>query len=206
MVPVVRVRRSRLALALAITLAALPILVIDNLPATAEAEGQQVATDAGADTSDAPSTTATTAAPTTSTTLATTTTAAPTTSTTAAPTTTAKAVEVQRVQAPAPTTTAAPPPPAPTTTRPPTSVVGDPNNPATWDKLAQCEASGNWAMNSGNGYYGGLQFSVGSWSNVGGVGYPHQASKAEQINRGKILQARAGWGQWPSCARRLGYL
>ena len=197
MAPVVRVRRSRVALALAITLGALPILVMDNLPATAEAEGEHIAT--SADTSDAPSTTVT-AAPTTSTT------AAPTTSTTAAPTTTAKAVEVQSVQAPAPTTTAAPPPPAPTTTRPPTSVVGDPNNPATWDKLAQCEASGNWAMNSGNGFYGGLQFSVGSWNDVGGVGYPHQASKAEQINRGKILQARAGWGQWPSCARTLGYL
>ena len=61
-------------------------------------------------------------------------------------------------------------------------------------------------MNSGNGYYGGLQFSLSTWRNVGGAGYPHQASKAEQIKRGQILQARAGWGQWPHCARQLGYL
>ena len=61
-------------------------------------------------------------------------------------------------------------------------------------------------MNSGNGYYGGLQFSLATWHDVGGAGYPHQATKAEQIKRGKILQARAGWGQWPGCARELGYL
>ena len=60
-------------------------------------------------------------------------------------------------------------------------------------------------MNSGNGYYGGLQFSLATWQDVGGAGYPHQASKAEQIKRGKILQARAGWGQWPGCSRELGY-
>ena len=47
---------------------------------------------------------------------------------------------------------------------------------------------------------------MATWRNVGGIGYPHQASKAEQIKRGKILQARAGWGQWPHCARQLGYL
>ena len=70
----------------------------------------------------------------------------------------------------------------------------------------QCESGGNWAANSGNGYYGGLQFSLATWQNVGGSGYPHQASKAEQIKRGKILQASAGWGQWPSCARQLGLL
>ena len=44
-------------------------------------------------------------------------------------------------------------------------------------------------MNSGNGYYGGLQFSLATWKNVGGVGYPHQASKAEQIKRGKDFAA-----------------
>ena len=75
-----------------------------------------------------------------------------------------------------------------------------------WDRMAQCESGGNWAMNSGNGYYGGLQFSLATWRNVGGTGYPHQASRAEQIKRGQILQARAGWGQWPHCARQLGYL
>jgi hypothetical protein len=61
-------------------------------------------------------------------------------------------------------------------------------------------------MNNGNGYYGGLQFSLATWQGVGGPGYPHQASKAEQIHRGRLLQARSGWGQWPHCARALGYL
>ena len=83
---------------------------------------------------------------------------------------------------------------------------GDPSDPVTWERLAQCESGGNWSMNTGNGYYGGLQFSLETWRNVGGSGYPHQASKAEQIKRGQILQARAGWGQWPHCARQLGYL
>jgi hypothetical protein len=69
-----------------------------------------------------------------------------------------------------------------------------------------CESGGNWSINTGNGYYGGLQFSLGTWQSVGGTGYPHQATKAEQVLRGQILQARAGWGQWPSCARRLGFL
>lgn len=73
-----------------------------------------------------------------------------------------------------------------------------------WDRLAQCESGGNWAINTGNGYYGGLQFSLSSWRGVGGVGYPHQASREEQIARGKMLQARQGWGAWPSCTSRLG--
>ncbi len=77
-------------------------------------------------------------------------------------------------------------------------------NGDVWDRLAQCESGGNWAINTGNGYYGGLQFSLGSWRGVGGVGYPHQASRDEQIARGKMLQARQGWGAWPSCTLKLG--
>ncbi|MCW2616827.1 MAG: hypothetical protein JWN08_3821 [Frankiales bacterium] len=73
-----------------------------------------------------------------------------------------------------------------------------------WDRLAQCESGGNWSINTGNGYYGGLQFSAGSWRAVGGSGLPHQATKAEQIRRGEILKARAGWGSWPACSRELG--
>lgn len=73
-----------------------------------------------------------------------------------------------------------------------------------WDRLAQCESGGNWAINTGNGYYGGLQFSLGSWRAVGGSGYPHQASKSEQIARGEALKARQGWGAWPSCSAKLG--
>lgn len=75
---------------------------------------------------------------------------------------------------------------------------------SVWDRLAACESGGNWAINTGNGYYGGLQFSAATWRGVGGSGLPHQASKAEQIKRGQILQARSGWGQWPACTRMLG--
>lgn len=73
-----------------------------------------------------------------------------------------------------------------------------------WDRLAQCESSGNWSINTGNGYYGGLQFSLSSWQAVGGSGYPHQASKAEQIARAEQLLARQGWGAWPACTAKLG--
>ena len=73
-----------------------------------------------------------------------------------------------------------------------------------WDALARCESGGNWAINTGNGYYGGLQFSASTWHSVGGTGLPHQHSREEQIKRGQILQARAGWGQWPHCSAQLG--
>lgn len=73
-----------------------------------------------------------------------------------------------------------------------------------WDRLAQCESGGNWSINTGNGYYGGLQFTLSTWHSVGGSGYPHQASRGEQIKRGQILQARSGWGQWPACTAMLG--
>ena len=75
---------------------------------------------------------------------------------------------------------------------------------SVWDRLAQCESGGNWRINTGNGYYGGIQFSLSSWRAVGGTGYPHQASKAEQIRRGEALKAKQGWGAWPACTRKLG--
>lgn len=75
---------------------------------------------------------------------------------------------------------------------------------SVWDQLAACESGGNWAINTGNGYYGGLQFTLSTWQSVGGTGYPNQASREEQILRGQILQARSGWGQWPACTARLG--
>jgi hypothetical protein len=115
----------------------------------------------------------------------------------------------------APPTSAAPrkaaPKPAPRVTPKPAAPAAprtssaDPNNPATWDRLAGCEAGGNWAANTGNGYYGGLQFSLSTWRSVGGSGYPHQASRETQIEMGRRLQASSGWGAWPSCSRRLGY-
>lgn len=73
-----------------------------------------------------------------------------------------------------------------------------------WDALAQCESGGNWFINTGNGYYGGLQFSLASWESVGGTGYPHEHPAATQIEMGRRLQARQGWGAWPACSRKLG--
>ena len=70
---------------------------------------------------------------------------------------------------------------------------------SVWDKIAQCESGGNWSINTGNGYYGGLQFSAATWRSVGGPGLPHQQSREVQIKYAKILQARSGWGQW-GCA------
>ena len=75
---------------------------------------------------------------------------------------------------------------------------------SVWDSLARCESGGNWAINTGNGYYGGLQFSLSSWRAVGGSGYPHQASREEQIARAEQLLARQGWGAWPACSAKLG--
>ena len=68
-----------------------------------------------------------------------------------------------------------------------------------WDRIAQCESGGNWHINTGNGYYGGLQFSAATWKSVGGPGLPHENSREVQIKYAKILQARSGWGQW-GCA------
>jgi hypothetical protein len=92
------------------------------------------------------------------------------------------------------------PPPVPAPPR-----GGDPNDPATWDRLAHCESDGHWSINTGNGYYGGLQFSLSSWRSVGGTGYPHNASRDEQIERAKRLYASGGWRNWPACTRRFGW-
>jgi hypothetical protein len=107
---------------------------------------------------------------------------------------------------PAPTTTTTAPPAPPTTVAAVATARkgADPNDPAVWDRLARCESGGNWAINTGNGYYGGLQFSASSWRAVGGTGLPHQASRETQIEMGKRLQARGGWSQWPACSRKLG--
>lgn len=81
------------------------------------------------------------------------------------------------------------------------------NITGVWAALAQCESGGNPTAVSANGlYYGLYQFSVGTWQAVGGSGLPSQASAAEQTERAQILQARAGWGQWPACAAKLGLL
>ena len=75
---------------------------------------------------------------------------------------------------------------------------------SVWDQLARCESGGNWAINTGNGYYGGVQFSLATWRGVGGSGLPSENSREEQIARAEILLARSGWGQWPACSAKLG--
>lgn len=75
---------------------------------------------------------------------------------------------------------------------------------ATWDALAQCESGGNWSINTGNGFYGGLQFTQQSWNGVGMSGSPVTASRAQQIEAGERLLAIQGWGAWPACSAKLG--
>jgi resuscitation-promoting factor RpfB len=74
-----------------------------------------------------------------------------------------------------------------------------------WDQLAQCESGGNWAINTGNGYYGGLQFNLQTWRSYGGGGYPHQNSREQQIAVAERLRAATGgYGSWPACSQKLG--
>ncbi|MET3452984.1 transglycosylase family protein [Curtobacterium sp. 1544] len=75
---------------------------------------------------------------------------------------------------------------------------------STWDALAQCESGGNWAINTGNGYYGGLQFTLGTWQANGGAGNPASASRGAQIAVAERVLASQGWGAWPACSAKLG--
>ena len=75
---------------------------------------------------------------------------------------------------------------------------------STWDALAQCESGGNWAINTGNGFSGGLQFTPQTWAGFGGTGAPENASRAQQIAVAEKVQATQGWGAWPACAAKLG--
>ena len=76
-----------------------------------------------------------------------------------------------------------------------------------WDKVARCESGGNWAINTGNGYYGGLQFSSTTWLNLGGGAYAPTADLAtreQQIAIAEKVLAAQGWGAWPACSAGLG--
>ena len=75
-----------------------------------------------------------------------------------------------------------------------------------WDHLAMCESSGDWHINTGNGYYGGVQFLPESWAAVGGLGLPHEHPREEQIYRATLLWQIQGWEAWPQCARKLGLI
>ncbi|MBI5735062.1 MAG: transglycosylase family protein [Mycolicibacterium neoaurum] len=80
-------------------------------------------------------------------------------------------------------------------------------NGHTWDALAGCESGGNWAINTGNGYFGGVQFDQNTWERQGGLRYAQRADLAtreEQIAIAEVTRARQGWGAWPTCSARLG--
>jgi resuscitation-promoting factor RpfE len=71
-----------------------------------------------------------------------------------------------------------------------------------WDAVAACESGGNWSTATGNGYYGGLQFTMSTWRANGGTGSPHQASRDEQIRVANNVLKSQGIGAWPVCGRR----
>lgn len=78
---------------------------------------------------------------------------------------------------------------------------------STWDRLARCESSGNWSINTGNGYYGGVQFAQSTWEGHGGTEYAPRAdlaSRKEQIAIAERVLANQGWGAWPTCSARIG--
>lgn len=83
------------------------------------------------------------------------------------------------------------------------AVAGD----SVWDQIAQCESTGNWAINTGNGFSGGLQFTPSTWAGFGGTEYApaaHMATREQQIAVAKRVQAAQGWGAWPACTSKLG--
>ena len=89
----------------------------------------------------------------------------------------------------------------------------DTGDGSRWDQLAQCEAGGNWATNTGNGFGGGLQFmhqrSYSTWLSFGGgefAPHPWEASREQQIVVAERVLASSGWAAWPGCSRRFGWL
>jgi LysM repeat protein len=78
---------------------------------------------------------------------------------------------------------------------------------SAWDRVAQCESGGNWSINTGNGFSGGLQFTAQTWRGFGGTQYAsaaHQATRAQQIAVAEKVLAKQGWGAWPVCSRKAG--
>ena len=77
----------------------------------------------------------------------------------------------------------------------------------TWERLAQCESGGRWHIDTGNGYYGGLQISGSTWRAYGGrhfAALPDHASKRHQIKIANRIKRHQGWGAWPACSARIG--
>jgi nucleoid-associated protein YgaU len=78
---------------------------------------------------------------------------------------------------------------------------------SAWDRVAECESSGQWDINTGNGYHGGLQFAPTTWTGFGGGQFApvaHQATRAEQIVVAERVLAKQGWNAWPVCSRKAG--
>ncbi|MBA0127706.1 LysM peptidoglycan-binding domain-containing protein [Haloechinothrix sp. YIM 98757] len=73
-----------------------------------------------------------------------------------------------------------------------------------WDAIAECESGGDWSINTGNGYYGGLQFNLNTWRAYGGTGMPHEQSRAEQIRVAENVLEGQGIGAWPVCGKQAG--
>lgn len=83
-----------------------------------------------------------------------------------------------------------------------TAVAGTAHASPDWDAIADCESGGNWSISTGNGYYGGLQFTLSTWRANGGAGMPHNATRAEQIRVAENVLRSQGIGAWPTCGRR----
>ncbi len=116
------------------------------------------------------------------------------------PTPVSAPMEATLLTVPTPRAVAAAPAPAPQ------SIVTF-DGSTVWDALAQCESGGNWAINTGNGYYGGLQFGLGTWEGYGGgefAAYPHEATREQQIVVAERLHAARGYQPWPACRTKLG--
>lgn len=99
------------------------------------------------------------------------------------------------------------PTPVPVAAAPDSGAEAVPVDGSVWDRLAQCESGGNWAINTGNGYYGGLQFNYSTWLGYGGAEfaeYAHLATREQQITIAERLRAARGFQPWPACRAKLG--
>lgn len=93
------------------------------------------------------------------------------------------------------------------TTSTPRTTAASVSDGGVWDRLAACESGGNWSINTGNGYYGGLQFTQSTWNAYGGQAYAARAdlaSRDAQIAVASKVQAGQGWGAWPACSYKAG--
>jgi LysM repeat protein len=86
----------------------------------------------------------------------------------------------------------------------PLAIAATPASATNWDAVAQCESSGNWNTNTGNGYYGGLQFSQSTWKAYGGTGSAENASREQQIAVAERVLQGQGIGAWPVCGKKGG--